>query len=266
MSDYYTREAEYRKAPGLNQSSLKPLRLSPMHAHHAATAPRKQTPAMALGVLTERMIVAPDDLRAAVRLDGRTKEGKAQAEQAEVSGILLVAPEDWAKAERMAANVKVSAQAQDLLAGCEYGQPCYWQVGDQQRKGLFDAVDTARHRIVDIKTTNAELTADGLARTCAQYGYHIQAAWYRQGYAATYGVVPEFGFLFVESAAPHAVVAVQLDDDWLAQAADEIETMAAVWQACTDSGIWPGPAEMMADAKKLTLTRPRYSQAYTVGE
>jgi len=42
--------------------------------------------------------------------------------------------------------------------------------------------------------------------------------------------------------------------------------MAAVWQACTDSGIWPGPAEMMADAKKLTLTRPRYSQAYTVGE
>ena len=60
--------------------------------------------------------------------------------------------------------------------------------------------------------------------------------------------------------------AVQLDDAWLAEAADEVETMAAVWQQCADAGIWPGPAEMMADAGKLTLTRPRYAQAYTVGE
>ena len=266
MSDYYTREAEYRLHAALNQSALKPLRKSPLHAKHATDNPVKQTPAMALGVLTERIIAVPDDLRAERKADGRTKEGKAQAEQAEAFGILLVSPDDWQRAEVMAANVLASKQAQELLSGCEYGVPCYWTVGGQQRKALFDAVDTARHRIVDIKTTSAELTADSLARTAAQYGYHIQAAWYRQGYAAVHGVVPEFWFLFVESAAPHAVVAVQLDDDWLAEAADEVETMAAVWQQCADAGIWPGPAEMMADAGKLTLTRPRYAQAYTVGE
>ncbi len=263
---YHEREAAYRAADGLNQSALKPLRKSPMHAHHAADNPPKQSAAMALGTLTERLLVVPDDLRAVPKPDGRTKEGKAQAEQAEASGILLVTPDDWQRAECMAANVRASKQAQELLDGCEFCQPCYWEVGGQRRKALFDAVDTVRHRIVDLKTTSVDMTRGSLQRQVATYDYAIQAAWYMQGYAAVHGVVPEFWFLFVESAAPHAVVAVQLDADWLAHATDEMETMAAVWQQCSEAGVWPGPAEMMADSGKLTLSRPTWAPTYTVGE
>ena len=262
---YHDREKAYRAADGLNQSALKPLRKSPMHARHEADNPRTQTASMALGTLTERLLFVPDDLRV-VEANKATTAGKAIVAEASARGDLVVTPADWASAPHMAASIRASKKAQELLSGCEFCQPCYWQVGDQKRKALFDAVNTTEHRIVDIKTTSDELTTAGLARAVTKWGYDIQAAWYSQGYAAVHGVVPEFWFLFVESLAPHAVVAVQLDADWLAHATDEMETMAAVWQQCADAGVWPGPAEMMADAGKLTLSRPTWAPTYTVGE
>jgi hypothetical protein len=128
-----------------------------------------------------------------------------------------------------------------LLAGCEFGQPCYWTQDGQARKALFDAVDVSRHLVVDIKTTSADLTADSLTKEVVKYGYHLQAAWYRQGYRKANGHDCAFWFVFVESSAPHAVVCFQLADDDLDGAELELERMAAVWQRCTDSGVWPGP-------------------------
>lgn len=239
--NYHDREATYRAAPGLNQSALKPLKLSPQHAKHAAEAPRKQSAAMALGVLTERLIACPDDLRMAVKQDGRTTAGKAANATAEAAGHTLIGDDDWARAEAMADALRQDPQAASLLAGCEFGQPCYWSQDGQARKALFDAVDVGRHLVVDIKTTSADLTADSITKEVVKWGYHLQAAWYRQGYRATHGHDCTFWFVFVESSAPHAVVCVQLADDDLDGAELELERMAAVWQRCTDSGVWPGP-------------------------
>jgi hypothetical protein len=90
--NYHDRDAAYRAHPGLNQSALKPLKLSPQHAKHAAEAPRKQSAAMALGVLTERLIACPDDLRMAVKQDGRTTAGKAANAAAEAAGGSAASP------------------------------------------------------------------------------------------------------------------------------------------------------------------------------
>jgi hypothetical protein len=239
--NYHERDASYRAHPGLNQSALKPLKLSPQHALHAATAPRKQSAAMALGVLTERLIACPDDLRMAVKQDGRTTAGKAANAAAEAAGDTMIAEDDWTRAEAMANALRQDPQAAALLAGCEFGQPCYWSQDGQARKALFDAVDVSRHLVVDIKTTSADLTADSLAKEVIKWGYHLQAAWYRQGYRKANGHDCVFWFVFVESSAPHAVVCFQLADDDLDTAELELERMAAVWQRCTDSGVWPGP-------------------------
>ena len=239
--NYHDREKAYRAAPGLNQSALKPLKLSPQHALHAATAERKTSPAMALGILTERLIACPDDLQMAVKADGRTTAGKAANAQAEERGLTLIATDDWDRAEAMANALRQDAQAAALLAGCEFGRPCYWTVDGQARKALFDGVNVGRHLVVDIKTTSAPMTPHSMAGEVVKWGYHLQAAWYSQGYWATHGVLPEFWFVFVESSEPHAVVCFQLTKDDLDAAELECERMAAVWQRCTDSGIWPGP-------------------------
>jgi hypothetical protein len=239
--NYHDREAAYRAHLGLNQSALKPLKLSPQHALHAATAPRKQSAAMALGVLTERLIACPQDLRCQVKLDGRTNAGKASNAAAEAAGITLMAEDDMDRAMAMADALRQDPQAASLLAGCEFGQPCYWSQDGQARKALFDAVDVGRHLVVDIKTTSADLTADSITKEVVKWGYHLQAAWYRQGYRATHGHDCTFWFVFVESSAPHAVVCFQLADDDLDGAELELERMAAVWQRCADSGVWPGP-------------------------
>jgi hypothetical protein len=268
--NYHDRDKAYRAAAGLNQSSLKPLRISPAHAKAALEAERKTSAAMAIGILTERMVACPDDLRAEVKADGRTAAGKAQAAAAAESGLLLVGEDDWTKCERMAANVKASVDAQALLAGAAFCQPCYWTHEGQQRKALFDAVSIADGvvRIVDLKTTSADLTPDDLAKQCATYGYHLQAAWYLQGARAMWpDLQVEFWFVFVESSAPHCVVAVQLDDDWLESGAAEVEALAEVWQACSDAGVWPGPAEMAVNGEPTfprKLSRPKWSRAYSL--
>ncbi len=239
--NYHDRDAAYRAHPGLNQSALKPLKLSPQHAKHAAEAPRKQSAAMALGVLTERLIACPDDLRMAVKADGRTTAGKYENAANQSAGNTLIGEDEWDKAFAMSDALRQNPQAASLLAGCEFGQPCYWSQDGQARKALFDAVDVSRHLVVDIKTTSADLTADSITKEVIKYGYHLQAAWYRQGYRAAHGHDCAFWFVFVESTAPHAVVCFRLADDDLDGAELELERMAAVWQRCTDSGVWPGP-------------------------
>lgn len=263
--NYHEREQSYRAAPGLNQSALKPLKLSPQHAKHAATAERKQSAAMGLGILTERLIACPDDLRMMVKGDGRTTVGKASNAAAEAQGFTLIGEDDAAKAEAMSNALRQDPQAASLLAGCEFGQPCYWTADGQARKALFDAVDTSRNLVIDIKTTSAAMTPKEITAACVSWGYDLQAAWYSQGYWATHGVKPEFWFVFVESSAPHAVVCVQLDDEWLDQAAEEAETLAQVWQACTDAGVWPGPGEMVVNGERrwpAKLTRPVWAPRY----
>ena len=263
--NYHDREKAYRQAEGLNQSALKPLKLSPQHALHAVTAERKTSAAMSIGILTERLIACPDDLRMAMKHDGRTTAGKAANAAAEEQGFTLIAADDWDKAEAMAAALRQDPQAASLLAGCEFGQPCYWVSDVQARKALFDAVNVSRNLVVDIKTTSESLTPKDIAGAVAKWGYDLQAAWYSQGYEATHGVKPDFWFIFVESSAPHAVVCVQLDDDWLDQAAEEAETLAQVWQACTDAGVWPGPGEMVVNGERrwpAKLTRPQWASRY----
>lgn len=263
--NYHEREAAYRAAPGLNQSALKPLKLSPQHALHAVTAERKTSAAMSIGILTERLIACPSDTRMAVKQDGRTTAGKAANAQAEAAGFTMIGEDDAAKAEAMANALRQDPQAASLLAGCEFGQPCYWTADGQARKALFDGMDVSRNLVVDIKTTSESLTPKDIAGAVAKWGYDLQAAWYSQGYWATHGVKPEFWFIFVESSAPHAVVCVQLDDDWLAQAMEEAETLAQVWQACTEANVWPGPGEMIVNGERrwpAKLTRPQWAPRY----
>jgi len=263
--NYHDREKAYRAAEGVNQSALKPVKLSPQHALHAVTAERKTSAAMSIGILTERLIACPDDLRMRVKADGRTTAGKAVNAEAEALGYSLIGEDDWDRAEVMANALRQDAQAASLLAGCEFGQPCYWVSDGQKRKALFDGVDVSRNLVIDIKTTSAPLTPKEITSACVSWGYDLQAAWYSQGYWATHGVKPEFWFVFVESSAPHAVVCVQLDDDWLDQAAEEAETLAQVWQACTDAGVWPGPGEMVVNGERrwpAKLTRPQWAPRY----
>jgi len=263
--NYHDREKAYRAAEGVNQSALKPLKLSPQHALHAVTAERKTSAAMSIGILTERLIACPDDTRMAVKQDGRTTAGKAANAQAEAAGLTMIGEDDAAKAEAMANALRQDAQAASLLAGCEFGQPCYWTVDGQARKALFDAVNYNLHIVLDIKTTSEAMTPDAIAKAIAKWGYDIQDAWYSQGYEANHGVKPGFWFVFVESSAPHAVVCVQLDDVWLAQAAEEMELLAQVWQACTDAGVWPGPGEMVVNGERrwpAKLTRPQWAPRY----
>ena len=261
--NYHEREKAYRAAEGLNQSSFKGCAKSPLHAKHDKERERKASSSQRVGILTERMIACPDDKRA-IACDQTKAAGKTIASAAEERGDLVVTPAEWEQAENASKALKADPEVAELLAGCEFGVPHFW-TDDGPCKALFDAVDFKRHRIIDIKTTGEDLTAKDIAATISNWGYHLQAAWYRRGYFATYGVMPEFVFVFVESKAPHGVVIVRLDDKWLAEAAEEVELLAQVYRACEAANVWPGPGQMVVNGVRTwpeTLARPYWDKPY----
>ena len=84
-------------------------------------------------------------------------------------------------------------------------------------------------------------TTAGFSRAIANWDYHLQAAWYSDGYTLTTGN-PVLGFVFgaVESAWPHAAAAYMLDDAGLDKARAENRRLLDLYAECKRTGVWPG--------------------------
>jgi hypothetical protein len=100
-------------------------------------------------------------------------------------------------------------------------------------------------RIVDYKTcTRADL--DQIQKDVANYGYHIQDAWYRAGVKAL-GLCdgePKFTFVFQEKTAPYLITIVELDPPALDIGKRLMEMAIYAYAECTASDVWP---DYMAD-------------------
>ena len=63
------------------------------------------------------------------------------------------------------------------------------------------------HWLPDVKTTGRSARPAAFARDAATFGYHVQDAFYQDGYFACTGVHPRFLDIVVETTAPHLVYA-----------------------------------------------------------
>lgn len=94
--------------------------------------------------------------------------------------------------------------------------------------------------VADYKTA---VSADPKAfdKPAADYGYHMQAAWYSD-LIAELGLASEVAFLFVvqEKEPPYEVSVIQLDEIDLAIGRWQNRMAIEIYQECTESGVWPG--------------------------
>jgi hypothetical protein len=159
--------------------------------------------------------------------------------------VLGIKPADHAKAHAQAAALRLLPDIADALA---IGQPevsAYWldpitgALCKCRPDWVHDCGD-AGVILLDVKTT-ADASPEGFARSCATYRYHVQAAYYSDGYQVSSGrQVLGFVFAAVEQDAPYLAAAYMLDDEALAAGRREYRRCLNLYHDCHMAGEWPG--------------------------
>lgn len=97
--------------------------------------------------------------------------------------------------------------------------------------------------LLDVKTCS-DASADEFRRQIARKRYHVQDAFYSDGYAAATGIdVMGFVFVAVESEWPYVANAMILDERSREQGRADYRRNLATYSACRQRGEWPGYGE-----------------------
>jgi len=252
---------EYRAIKAANFSTLKHALKSALHMKAAMDAPqREQNAGMILGSLTDTLIFTPEQMPSRFliveKIDRRTKEGKALVEQAEAQRLVIIDHETLHQAMDICRAVQASKTAAAMLRAKAYQRALRWTDEDTGVgcKALLDSVAPGV-LICDFKTTSSGAGWRDFQRTVANFHYHMQAAFYVDGWAACAGEVLPYTFIVAESTAPHGVAVYRLDDEAIETGRRLYKSCLRLWADCQVSGVWPGYPDELS-----TLELPKWAQ------
>lgn len=252
---------EYRALPALNISALKEMQKSPLHFRHALVNPRT-SPAMTLGTAGHCATLEPERFArdyaiwssrtASGRMSPRT--GKAwDAFVADQGGKLILTEDECSDALALAAAVRADPVAAKYLAAGEPEVTMQWSLAGRPCKGRVDWLTLQETDVLVGLKTARDCRPFIFGAAAAKLGYHLQWAWYFDGFVAATGRTPRMIEIVVESAAPYAVAVYVIPDDILAQGREEYEDLLQQLALCESRNEWPGPAET-----ELVLSLPSW--------
>lgn len=253
-------ETEYRKAKGINKSTLWEIRKSPAHYKWLLNHPPEDTPALRLGRAVHAAILTPKpfsmDFAELPDWDIRTKAGKEARKEfmdALPDGVTPISRDDMQTVYAMRRAFKASSEAKALIKKARREKPLFWT---DQETGLLckcrvDAFTSTA--AVDIKTA-ADGSTRAFQRDALKYGYHVQAAHYLAGIEAKTGWKPDWYFIVIEKAEPYAVHIFKASPGFLEYGAYERGRLMDKLKGCMDTGKWPGYGLEELDAPSWALS------------
>jgi hypothetical protein len=243
---------QYLAHPALSSSGAKVLVRpgGPARYAYERTHPRPPKAAFDLGHAAHDAVLGVGPVIVVVdAADWRTKAAQEERRLAYAAGRVPLLIGDAARVADMADALRAHPVARRLLHTAT-GQPevsLFWHdpEHDVDRRGRVDFLRQpdadGRLILVDYKSTGTGADPDTLARAVINYGYHGQAAWYRD-LVIGLGLCSSapFVFVFQETTAPYLVHCVELDPDLLAMGADRNQRALSIFAECTRTGVWPG--------------------------
>ena len=253
--------AEYHASPAISKSGLDLIRKAPALYRWRQANPTEQTPAMRLGSLTHTAVLEPHYhyLNTIVRpegIDRRTSAGKADwaAFEIEADGKEILTSEEMSKLAAIRDAVHNHPAAAKALAGSPaIEQSIFWDADGIACRCRPDAV-TEKGVIVDLKTTR-DASPEEFARSIAQYRYHVQSAFYSDGYRAAFGEPPRgFVFIAVETEPPYLVAVYVASEAMTQRGRIDYQTDLDTFRWCRDHNDWPGYS-----GHPLTIDLPKWA-------
>jgi len=240
---------EYHARPGVSASKLKSMARGwrTFEAEHITkTAPRKESPAMALGTAVHTALLEPDRFDAeyvycpAECSDRRTKAYKEW--YAGFHKLITLTADDGATIEAIKESVRRDDFASQLLsADGHIEKSLEWTENDVLCRMRFDKI--AGPFCIDIKTCQ-DATPEAFAKTIASYRYDLQASHYLSGLTSNgIGWGMRFVFVAVETASPYRVRCYEMCDDDFDKACDDRASLLAEYRRRSESGDWSEPGE-----------------------
>lgn len=237
------REA-YFDAPGVNWSTLKHMRDSPMAYRHALANPPADKTAFMIGRAVHTLVFEPEKFGAeyAVWYEG-DRRGKAWTEfKAQHPDRTILKAVEYAECRAMAHSVRSHPLVVPYLDGGVFEQAIFWRDRDTRIdcKGKPDWVIPSSRIILDLKTARST-EARRFGSEAARMGYHLQLAHYRNGVREARGWQAERCLLVAaEKAAPYDVAVFELGPDEAYVANQDIGDLLGQLRECMESGHWPG--------------------------
>lgn len=250
-------DKDYRKIPAISQSSIvQALNLSPAEWRRRQEEPFEPTPKMQLGTLIHAMHLEPEtvssNFRRVPKLDRRKTEHKLLAAELESETRICIDDEMWDQAEIVIKKLETTKAAWQLF---EVGQ-AEVSITDQEAfgakvKGKIDFLRLHEGIIIDLKTTELDLSDDALKWTMDQKHYKVQAAFYidlmrRETARDDWS----FCFFFVNVKPPFemrkVVVSDLLNPDWIDEGRELYQTGIEKILSWKESNVYPSLIEMPA--------------------
>ena len=235
------------------------LKTSPQKARYGRHSP---SAAMATGTLFHTAILEPDELEkrylVSDNLDRRTKAGKEAVAEAEAQGLILLKSDQMDEAMAARDAVHAITEASNLIKGnaALFEQAVFWNEGKTQAKAKLDILRPSLNAVPDLKTAQ-DASPSGFARAVANFGYHMQAAWYLRGVTKVTGEKhDDFPFIVVEPVYPYACAVYRLDKAAMAEGLAMCKHALKLYRECSEADAWPG-------YQSQTLELPKWSFQYS---
>ncbi|HSW53299.1 MAG TPA: PD-(D/E)XK nuclease-like domain-containing protein [Sulfuricaulis sp.] len=253
MIDGSLTNAEYHASPGISKSGLDLIAKSPAHYFARYLDPQRPpapeaTHAQLAGTLAHCAILEPAEFsrRYAIGPD-TTRAAKAwkEFEASLPAGMIAIKAEDHARAFAQAESLR---RLPDIAEALSRGAPevsVFWRDAEtgvlcKCRPDWSHDCGDAGVVLVDVKTCGSASPSE-FVREAARHRYHVQAAWYSDGFTEATGR-DVLGFLLaaVESEYPFAAAPIMLDAESIDQGRREYRRNLDTYAACVASGEWPG--------------------------
>ena len=245
---YNQGEFEYRRAEGVNQSSLKKILESPAHYQAALKSKLIPTPAMQMGTAAHCLVLdgqAAFDgayIRKPENIKLTTKEGKEWKAGVGRKTVLASGGKDdpWGSVQGMAESLRrlewYSGTDAEYIKRNEVS--IYWDWLGVRCKARLDSVLVEEGIVLDLKTTDS-VDYDSFTKKVVNLGYDFQAAYYAKAAEVAYGKPFRFIFVAVERKAPYTVELFEATPDMLAEGHHKCSIALGDYRRCEESGQWP---------------------------
>jgi len=254
---------EYHELNSISSSFVKTLAISPAHAKNSLEVKFEASSAMNLGTVVHSLVLEPENFDNDIIVlpeDAPRKPSKAQINakkpspatteaiewwdefNLEAEGKLIISPDEYSKATRIAESVFNHSVAKDLLTNGVAEQSVMFELEglDCRCRPDYFKGDV----VVDLKTA-VDASPSGFASAVAKYRYDIQQSFYMSGCE----FAKQFIFVVVETKSPYAVGVYELSADDVLSANEKVSKLLHKWKACEDIGHYPAYADHIVKLK-----------------
>jgi hypothetical protein len=180
--------------------------------------------------------------------DYRTKAAQQARDAARAAGAVPILGPEYEQIQAMAAAIRAHPFAGALFdpeRGGNAEQSLFWEADGIWKRARLDWLPTPigaqRLIVADYKTT-ASAEPGHIAKAVANFGYHVQAAFYLEGVRELAGDGAAFAFVFQEKTPPYLITVCELDTDALRAGQLLAEQAIEVYRDCKAADLWPGYA------------------------